>query len=141
MLNIQSLITTITTITFSLASSQRQRRAHYVADLAPIQLVIAPVLFDIFHDRLEVADAVRLELLEEQPEDVLLLLARQVVVADGKMDTRLHGDVEGGDAVGGEDHNAVIVLKHAEKDYVESANASPYFWIKPTRHEGISVWI
>ena len=62
------------------------------------------------------------ELTDEVDVNVALLPVVEVLVGDGEVDARLDGDVEGADAVRGEDEDAVIVFEDTEKDYVHQCS-------------------
>jgi len=100
---------------------QRRGREDDVADLPPVEprkvgssLVVLCNPLD--HAPL-VLDKVLAELVDQVRKDGRLLLLGQVFELDGEVDTRLDRDVEGADAVGGEDQDALVVLEHPEQDY------------------------
>ena len=71
-------------------------------------------------DGLAVRDLVVVDVIEEARKDVDALLRREVLVLDGKVDTRLNGHVQRHDAVGGEDNDALVVLEDTQQDGYES---------------------
>lgn len=96
---------------------QLPRRIHAIPDLPPIKLMTRERVQMALDSGVLVQDA-RL-LLEERDEvlpDMGAVVAGQRGVVQGELDARFERLVEGADAVGGEDQDAVVVLQHAQED-------------------------
>lgn len=98
----------------------QQRRAHAVADLAPVERLPAPrgggVPLQIV--QLGGREVLRpAELVQEEHPDLGAAGLVKDGQAEGDVDAGLEGLVEGADAVGGEEEDAVEVLEGAEEDY------------------------
>ena len=98
----------------ALVQRERLRAAHQILDLPPIQRVSRQ------HLEVRVAEARDAHLLahhvDEHGPDGLLGFVRELAVAQGDVDARLEGVVEGFDAVGGEEEDALEVFEEAEED-------------------------
>lgn len=98
----------------------QQRRAHAVADLAPVERLPAPrgggVALQVL--QLRRGQVLRAgEFVEEEHPDLGAARLVEDGQAEGDVDAGLEGLVEGADAVGREEEDAVEVLERAEEDF------------------------
>ena len=99
----------------------RRRRKQHVSDLPTVQFVeggfFGPVFdFGPVEQGLVVVGVFFVELLDEVVVDFGFLVVGEVAVGDGEVYAGLDGDVEGADAVCGDDEDAVVVFEDAEED-------------------------
>ena len=100
----------------ALIDRQRLRRADTILDLAPIQHRLGEAIV-VRLCELNSLDAVELtDALEEHDPDGLAGLVGEFGVAQGDVDAGLEGVVEGLDAVGGEEEDALEVFEQAQED-------------------------
>ena len=89
----------------------RQGGADDVVDLPSVELIMVARVLDEGVIGPAILDPLGLELVKEALEDGLHHVGRQVVVADGKVDMRDDGHVDGLDTVCGQDDDSLVVLE------------------------------
>lgn len=97
-----------------LLSGERHRTTIQIPNLTSVELLVEVV--DVALDGGELVTVVAVELVVEVHEDLLALEVAEVGVSDGEVDAGLDGGVEGFDAVGGEDEDALVVFHDPEED-------------------------
>lgn len=98
----------------------QQRRAHAVADLAPVKRLPAPRGGGLALQIVQLGGREVLrpgKLVQEEHPDLSAAGLVEDGQAEGDVDAGLEGLVEGADAVGGEEEDAVEVLEGAKEDY------------------------